>query len=207
MTGSILPRYLLLASTLSLIVVAMMLTMFYGQYRWLARGMMDTSVAELDASLAASFEGRARAQLYRVADEIADRIGDRAAEADSVNGAAVIAGILGRTVRSNESLTGLRYESDQFAVIDSGDTALLSTVQGTTVWQDDRLYLSYPVLQNDVQIGELKSSFVLTRVYEESRAFEQRLVALERDYFLGSLWWVGGAALLAFMLCITVIWT
>ncbi len=207
MTGSILPRYLLLASTLSLIVVAMLLTMFYGQYRWLARGMMDTSVAELDASLAASFEGRARAQLFRVADEIADRIGDQAAEADTVNGAAVIASILDRTVRINESLTGLRYESDQFGVIDTGDTALLSTVQGTTVWQDDRLYLSYPVVQNDVQIGELKSSFVLTRLYEESRAFEQRLVQLERDYFLGSLWWVGGAALLAFVLCITVIWT
>lgn len=207
MTGSLLPRYLLLASTLSLIVVGILLTMFYGQYRWLARGMMETSVAELDASLAASFEGRARAQLYRVADEITDRIGDQAGESESVNGAAIIAGVLGRAVRSNENLTGLRYESDQFAVIETGDTALLTTVRGTTEWQDDRLYLSYPVIQNEVQIGQLTSSFVLTRLFEESQAFEQRLVALEKDYFLGSLWWVGGAALLAFILCITVIWT
>ncbi len=207
MTGSILPRYLLLASTLSLIVVGIMLTMFYGQYQWLARGMMETSVAELDASLAASFEGRARAQLYRVADEIADRVGDQASEADSANGAAVIAGILGRTVRSNDSLIGLRYESEKFPDIETGETTLLASVQGTTVWQDDRLYLSYPVRQNDVQIGQLKSSFVLTRLYEESQAFEQSLIALEKEYFLGSLWWVGGAALLAFILCITVIWT
>lgn len=207
MTGSILPRYLLLASTLSLIVVGILLTMFYGQYRWLARGMMETSVAELDASLAASFEGRARAQLYRIADEITDRVGDQAGEADSVNGAAIIAGILGRAVRSNENLTGLRYESEQFAVVETGDTAVLSSVQGATEWQDDRLYLTYPVIQNEVQLGQLTSSFLLNRLYEESQAFEQRLVALEKDYFLGSLWWVGGAALLAFILCITVIWT
>ncbi len=207
MTGRILPRYLLLASTLSLIVVGIMLSMFYGQYRWLARGMMDTSVAQHDASLAASFEGRARAQLYRVADEIADRIGDQATDADSINGAAVVAGILGRAVRSNENLTGLRYESDQFSVIETGETAVLSSIQGTSVWKDDRLYLSYPVMQNELQIGQLKSSFVLTRLYEESQAFEQRLLALEEDYFLGSLWWVGGAVLLAFMLCIAVIWT
>ncbi len=207
MTGRILPRYLLLASTLSLIVVGIMLSMFYGQYRWLARGMMDASVAQHDASLAASFEGRARAQLYRVADEIADRIGDQATDADSINGAAVVAGILGRAVRSNENLTGLRYESDQFSVIETGETAVLSSIQGTSVWKDDRLHLSYPVMQNELQIGQLKSSFVLTRLYEESQAFERRLLALEEDYFLGSLWWVGGAVLLAFMLCIAVIWT
>ncbi len=206
-TGRILPRYLLLASTLSLIVVGVLLTMFYGQYRWLARGMMETSVAELDASLAASFEGRARGQLYRVADEIVDRIGDRPGEADSPDSAAVIAGILGRAVRSNENLTGMRYESNQFSVIETGDTALLSSGRDATEWEDDRLYLSYPVMQNDVQIGQLTSSFLLTSLYEESRAFEQRLIALEKDYFLGSLWWVGGAALLAFILCITVIWT
>ena len=44
MASKILPRYLLLVSLLAVAVVAVMLSMFYGQYQWLATGIVETGV-------------------------------------------------------------------------------------------------------------------------------------------------------------------
>ena len=71
MIGRILPRYIKLAATLALVVVGLMLTLFYGQYRWLAADIVSRSVEEHNAILERSFEGRARSQLHRIADSVA----------------------------------------------------------------------------------------------------------------------------------------
>jgi len=44
MTGKVLPRYVILVSTLALVVIGIMLSIFYGQYRWLASGIVSSSV-------------------------------------------------------------------------------------------------------------------------------------------------------------------
>jgi len=70
MIGSKIPRYLLFGLTLGVIVAAAMLSMFYGQYRWLANEITTTSAAQHDAFLRASYERRVRAQMHSVADDI-----------------------------------------------------------------------------------------------------------------------------------------
>ena len=57
MIGRVLPRYLILAATLTLVVVGLMLSLFYGQYRWLASDIVTRSVEEHDAILEGSLAG------------------------------------------------------------------------------------------------------------------------------------------------------
>ena len=61
----------MLAATLTLVVVGLMLSLFYGQYRWLATDIVSSSVKEHNAILEGRFAGRARAQLHRIADSVA----------------------------------------------------------------------------------------------------------------------------------------
>ena len=70
MIGRRIPRLLLYATTLGVIVAALMLSMFYGQYRWLARQIVATSYEEHRSLVEASFERRMRAQLHEVADTL-----------------------------------------------------------------------------------------------------------------------------------------
>jgi len=198
MTGRILPRYLFLAAILALVVVGIMLSMFYGQYQWLARGLVDSSVVEHDQSLAESFEGRARSQLHRVADELS--------EIDALADEAGYAAVIERVVRNNDDLTGLRFEGANGLLVEAGEPVERPNGDRTE-WQSDRLYISYPVVREDVAIGRLVSSFLLTNLRAESQSFEERLLTLENEYLRGTIWYVGGATLLAFALCIAVIWS
>ena len=50
MIGSKIPRYLLLSLALGVAMGIIMLSMFYGQYRWLADEIMSASAAEHDAA-------------------------------------------------------------------------------------------------------------------------------------------------------------
>ena len=70
MLRKILPRYVILVMTLSVVVIGLMLSIFYGQYRWLTAGIVGASVGQHDTSLTASFERRARGQLHRIADSL-----------------------------------------------------------------------------------------------------------------------------------------
>ncbi|HUD97856.1 MAG TPA: hypothetical protein VMO24_09950, partial [Woeseiaceae bacterium] len=166
---------------MSLIVVGIMLSMFYGQYRWLARGLVETSVVIHESSLTSSYEGRARAQLYRIADEIADRIDEEANNTAVADNSSRVSAIIDRAVRNNDNLAGLRYINSESVVIEAGNTTDLDDAVGATKWQNGRLYLSYPVFLNDVQIGKLASSFTTTGLRQESREFEERLLTLEAE--------------------------
>ena len=101
MPRKILPRYVILVTTLSVVVIGLMLSIFYGQYRWLAAGIVGASVGEHDTSLAASFERRARGQLHRVADSLS---------AADANDLVLVKSLLDREIVSNENLIGLRFK-------------------------------------------------------------------------------------------------
>jgi len=51
MIGSRIPRFILYATVLGTVVAVIMLSMFYGQYRWLARQIMSTGYEEHRALL------------------------------------------------------------------------------------------------------------------------------------------------------------
>ena len=65
MIGGRFPKYLALAVILGMAVSIIMLSMFYGQYRWLASEIVADSSAEHLTFLKQSFERRTRARNCR----------------------------------------------------------------------------------------------------------------------------------------------
>lgn len=198
MTGRILPRYLILASMLSLVVVGIMLSIFYGQYRWLAGGIVGASVDEHNASLAASFERQARGDLHRIADQLA-------AIPDSGDPAAIRT-VMERATALDDDLIGLRFESSDGPRVETGEIATDAGTESTE-WRANRLHLTYPVVRDGVQAGRLISSFELSDLRRESNAFEQRLLEQEASYRNDTFVWIGGATVVALLLCMAVIWS
>ncbi len=199
MTGRILPRYLILASTLSLVVVGIMLSMFYGQYRWLAGGIVGASVDEHNASLVAGFERQARSDLRHVADQLA-------ALPDPDDGAAIRA-VIERAAASGSSLAGLRFQGNGGLRVEAGDIPPDAVAAESPQWRTDRLNLTYPLLQDGVAIGRLVASFELSDLHRESQAFEQGLLRQEASYRNDTFIWIGGATVVALLLCMAVIWS
>jgi diguanylate cyclase (GGDEF)-like protein/PAS domain S-box-containing protein len=195
MAGRILPRYLILVSTLTLVGIGIMLSIFYGQYRWLTSGIVASSVEQHEVSLAGSFERRARGQLHNIADELADAADGEAARQ-----------VLQRAIVRNEMLVGLHFAHVDGTDVQSGVVAR-KPVDGSTLWGDEQLYMSYQVTSEDQEIGTLTSSFSLTTLIAESEAFERELVSLGTQSQKVSFAWIGGATLLTLALCGFVIWT
>ena len=111
MTGKILPRYVILVSTLTLVVIGIMLSIFYGQYRWLASGIVSSSVEQHELSLNASFERQARGALHRIADSLSG------AEADDFGTKMLV---LSEAIAHSSDLVGLRYVQSDGVNVQSG---------------------------------------------------------------------------------------
>ncbi len=197
MAGRILPRYLILVSTLTLVGIGIMLSIFYGQYRWLTSGIVASSVEQHEESLSASFERRARGQLHRIADTLAESA-DPGADAARI--------ILDRAIAENETLVGLQFERDGAYEVQTGTVAREPSGE-STLWGSEQLYMAYPVTQDGRDIGKLTSSFSLATLNAESEIFEERLVALGTQSQQDSFIWIGGATLFTLVLCGLVIWT
>ncbi|MGI9261384.1 MAG: hypothetical protein ACR2QR_05075, partial [Woeseiaceae bacterium] len=152
MAGKILSRYLILVSIIALIGIGVILAIFYGQYRWMASGIVSSSVAQHGESLSASFERRARGQLYRIADTVSEA---------NVGDASGASGILNRAVADYETLIGLRYTDEDGATIESGVVAE-EPISENVLWRPDRLYMKFPVIRGGENVGSLSGSFELT---------------------------------------------
>jgi diguanylate cyclase (GGDEF)-like protein/PAS domain S-box-containing protein len=196
MARKILPRYLILASTLALVVVGILLSMFYGQYRWLADGIVDASVQQHNAFLEASFERRARGTLHRIADELAS-------VEDPMNEVTLLS-VVGDAVRDSDNLVGLRFESSDGLRVQAGEVTELP--DPTTEWDANRLYVTYPVIRDAEQIGILVSGFELSALREESASFEERLAGEETRHRRDSFAWIAATTVFALMLSLAVIW-
>lgn len=196
MTGRVLPKYLILVSSLTLVGIGMMLSIFYGQYRWLTAGIVASSVEQHEESLAASFERRARGQLHNIADNLAGTIDD-----DEISALR----ILDRAIANNEMLVGLHFMRKDGIEFQSGIVAN-EPVEGSALWGAGQLYMKYPVVQQDQDIGTLTSSFALDTLIAESEAFEEQLVTLGTQSQNISYAWIGGATFFTVLLCGFVIW-
>ncbi len=200
MSSKILPRYLLLASTLAIVVVGTMLSMFYGQYRWLANSIVATSVEQHDVILAASYERRARAQMHRVADSVAnvypgaDRSPMITVLQDAVSNNRNLVGLQYRTVSGSSFQTGSIRDLDELEIVDS------------SLWQSSNLFLTYPVVRNETEIGVLVSNYSLADLHAESKTFKESLLAEEVARRQSSIMWIGMASLITLTMCGLVIW-
>ena len=197
MAGKVLPRYLILVSTLTVLGIGILLTIFYGQYRWLTSGIVASSVEQHGASLAESFERRARGQLYRVAVDLS--------EVEPRDNLAVQE-MLDRAIDGSETMTGLQFVSQDGAAVASGSPVDATSVVDTE-WGEDNLVLRMPVVSNDRTVGFVAGMFTLDTLVAESAAFEERLVELGTQSRKVSFVWIGLATLVTLALCAFVIWT
>lgn len=200
MASRILPRYLIFITILTVVIIGLLLSIFYGQYRWLTAGIVESSVEQHGASLAASFERRARGQLHRIADNVSDLH-------DTSSGA--VGALLNKEIASQENLTGLRFESTEGITAQSGQVAEEAPI-GQTIWRSDQLFMSYAVRHDEQQIGILVSGFSLETLIDEATEFEARLVAQGTESRHISFVWIAGATLVTLALCglaVFLIWS
>jgi len=187
----------MLAATLTLVVVGLMLSLFYGQYRWLATDIVSSSVEEHNAILEGRFEGRARAQLHRIADSIATT----ANRDDSAS----ISLLLEKAALDNENLTGVRYVRRGQPNLQAGSVPERAG-DLSTQWTTDNLYLTYPITMDDNILGVLVSNFILDEMHRESTRFRDQLLSKGDERRRASFVWIGVATLLVLALCGVVIW-
>ena len=197
MIGTRTPRLLLLAVALGVAVAGIMLTVFYGQYRWLASEIIETSSGQYDRQAAASFERRARHQIHMAADRLTGSV-------DLADPAAVSVA-LNAVLADNANLTGVRLIQTDVAPIDVG--AFPRSVEAvSSTWLDELLVVSYPVERNGVVVATLAGSFDLAELRAESTQFANELVATETEQRQVSYLWAAGGTFLALLLCGVVVW-
>ena len=187
----------MLAATLTLVVVGLMLSLFYGQYRWLATDIVSSSVKEHNAILQGRLEGRARAQLHRIADSVA-----ATANRDD---SASISFLLEKAALENENLVGVRFARRGQPNLQAGSVPEQAGDQSTQ-WTTDNLYLTYPITMDGDILGVLVSNFTLDEMHRESTRFRDRLLSTGDERRRASFVWIGIATLLVLALCGVVIW-
>jgi len=191
------PRYLLFGLTLGFVVAAIMLSMFYGQYRWLAREMTSTSAAAHDVFLRGSYERQVRAQMHTAADSLSSEI-------DATNSAPVLT-ILNRAIANNEALAGLRFVSADLDMRQAGSLPDVDISDAVT-WLPENLVMTYPVVGAKQGLGVLIGSFELHQLRAESQEFASELLSKEAQSRRISYVWIGAGTLATLLLCSAVVW-
>ena len=197
MIGSKFPRHLLLLLALGFAIGVIMLSMFYGQYRWLANEIITTSANEYDASLRVSFERRVRAQIHAVANLMAF-------ETDTLNSPSVLR-TLNRALLENEIISGLSFNNDALGSLRAGQF-LTSEFSDNITWSPDNLVMTYAVTRNDEELGILTGSFRLDQLRAESAAFAATLLDKEIQSRRLSYSWIGFGMLVTLLTFGVFVW-
>ena len=175
----------------------MMLSMFYGQYRWLANQIVSTSYEEHRSLLESSFERRARADLHSIADRLPDDIagGDASALHQEFN----------RALTTHPELAGIRLTNAAGESWFGGNYPLAVNFTETT-WLEEQLLLTYPVVRDGTEMGVLAGSFQLESLHLELAAFADHLQAKEDESRRVSYIWIGGGTFAVLLLCCVLAW-
>ena len=197
MLASKLPRYLLFALILGVGVTIIMLSMFYGQYRWLASEIVARSSAEHDTFLESSFERLMRSHLSGIANDLALDV--------DINESGAVNRRLNRAHANDDLIAGLRYTNSASQILHSG-VFPAERLTGSTTWLENELVLVVPVSSNGEILGELAGSFLLERLHAESTNFASEVVATEVESRRISYVWIGFGTLATLIVCGGVIW-
>ncbi len=171
-----------------------MLSVFYGQYRWLASQIVDTSAAEHYQLLQAGYEHETRGQLRHARSRIVAADGDPTAIVIALNA----------IITENPNLTGLRYQPAEGAPVDAGSYPR-NVNPAEITWLEERLVISYPVTANGGEIGLLSGAFDLQTLAEQAAAFQADLKTIEADSRRVSYMWAGAGTIAALLLCLGVV--
>jgi diguanylate cyclase (GGDEF)-like protein/PAS domain S-box-containing protein len=197
MIGVPFPRILVLATVVGIVAAGVMLSLFYGQYRWLANQLVSTSEDNHRALLEASYERRVRADLHAIADSLPDDVEARSADDLSAS--------LDEALARNPDLVGIRVAISGRPSLVRGTFPDVDDLAGVK-WLDDRLVLSYPLTRNDEPLGLVSGAFDLHSFHADLGAFAARLEMTETESRQISSLFVGGSTLAVLLLCGGVIW-
>lgn len=176
-----------------------MLSVFYGQYQWLARQIVETSAAEYDELVRESFERRARAQMHAAAVDFAEFVESRP---DQVGG---VPTALNAVLLANENLTGIRFVDGNGQSYRAGSYPNAPSAS-RTVWLEERLLVAYPVILDDVEAGLLFGAYDLAELDADSARFAEKLTTIEVASRRVSYLWAAAGTLAALLMCSGVIW-
>ncbi len=171
MIGTRIPRFPLYATALGVIVAVIMLSMFYGQYRWLANQIMSTSYEENRMLLEASFERRMRAELHAIGEILpVDSSGDPNAVRNALSQALFV----------DPELQGLQFTNSAGESWSSGSFPQVDFTSETT-WLDEQILITYPVIRDQQEIGHVTGSFSLVTLRADLASFTEELRTKENE--------------------------
>jgi diguanylate cyclase (GGDEF)-like protein/PAS domain S-box-containing protein len=197
MIGNRTPRLLILAVALGVTVSGVMLSVFYGQYHWLAEQIVDASSAEYNLRAEANFKQQAHTQLLAAADKMHDAV--------SGAQAANIFLALNTVLIENENLTGVRYTSLTNQTFEAGSIPQTTNPEAT-IWLAQRLVITQPIIIADVEVGVLSGAFDLSGLNADSARFTAEITNTEVTSRQVSFLWAGGGTLAALLLLGAVVW-
>ncbi len=197
MSSTRLPRFLLLAAAVAAVVTAVMLSLFFTQYRWLADEITTTSAAAHNDFLAESFERRARADLHGLADDII--------EATSADSPGDVLPLMEDALDDHASLVGIAFEYANGERLTIGELPSMGAERGA-VWLDDYLLIAYTVDTRGEMLGLLRGAFTLEELRDESVLFQQRLAEEEAQSREASYLQIAAVSFAVLTLCGFVVW-
>jgi diguanylate cyclase (GGDEF)-like protein/PAS domain S-box-containing protein len=197
MTGRRIPRILFYTMAIGVIVSAVMLSLFYGQYRWLAGQIETASFDEYRSLVEVSFAQRAKSDLHNVASALPDDV--------TGSDAALINQVLNSSLAANSGLNGLRLILNSGGSFATGNAPVPNDEPGA-LWQYGQLVLSYPLVRNQTEIGRVWGSFGLAPLQSELDAFAAELKAKEAESRRVNYLWIGAGTIAVLLLCGGVIW-
>ena len=197
MIGKKTPRLLLLAVALGIVASGILLSVFDGQYRWLANEIVETGSSEFDQIMQSDFELVARAQLAVASLGIRNVV-------DTDQGSE-ISGALNTALIENETLAGLRFLAASGQSFEAGSIPRHENPLDT-IWFEQHLLIGIPIIAQDTEIGRLSGAFDVADLRAESRRFAAALRSAQPESRRVSYIWAGAGTLVALLLCGGAIW-
>ncbi len=197
MIGKRIPRVWLLTVALGVAAATIMLSMFYGQYHWLADRIVTTSSEQHYALMKGSFERRARSKIHGVADAVAT--------GSIVDDDAALQNALNHALDEKDILTGIRFTNSSGKFWEAGSLPASDDLRATN-WLSNRLLISYPVLIDDDDVGYLTGSFRLDELEADYALFAEQLSTSETQSSRTSYFWIFGVTFAMLVMGGCIIW-
>jgi diguanylate cyclase (GGDEF)-like protein/PAS domain S-box-containing protein len=186
-------RHLIVALLLGVTLTAVLLTLFYGQYRQLAEDMVETSSAEHDAFLRESFRRRSLEELSMISADLGAIVEPRE-----------LRRALERELNQNEQISGLRVITADATRVDAG--RIPETPAGESVsWLPGTLVIGLEFRSGRQSTATLIGAFSLRALRNESTAFSSEIAMTEIRTRRASFAWIGAAAAATLLVCLVIV--
>jgi diguanylate cyclase (GGDEF)-like protein/PAS domain S-box-containing protein len=190
MTSKALPTYVTTAMTLTIVVIAVMLSIFYSRSTSFDEGATVQEPEISETTVLGHFEGRALSDLQNVAEALASSPGDETATLR----------ILDRAVADSSIMTGISFTDAAGGRVQAGERM---DVQQLDADEEAAgvFYLVHPVYRGEVELGKIVGGFNL-----DSFASELSVIQSEQEQRKSSFLLISAAVLGVLFLSGVIIW-